>query len=266
MGEPFAAMGEPFAGGKFPRLWLCGAATVGLLGVVAAHSARLCARAASAAALAESRLDLAKLAVRLLADPLPEAAADIVYLFHQLDSNLESTVAAAVLLLKKYPTMRLLVLDVRNDKLAVPIPNGFSGGPLLLEQLQANGIPRSQLEVVAWDHGRDRMIHTLIEAELAVRQAKARSWHSMVVVAPPFHLVRAAITAASVALREFPELRIYPFAGTPLPWEEVSVHSQGMKGRRLDFLQAEMERIERYMAKGDIAPLGDLVQRFVRTP
>merc|ERR1712039_824876 len=100
--------------------------------------------------------------------------------------------------------MRLLVSDVHNDALPVPIPNGFGGGPLLLDRLSSSGVPRSRMEVVPWDHDRDRMIHTLIEAQLAVRYAKAQKWKSMVAMAPPFHLPRAAMTLASVAHREYP--------------------------------------------------------------
>eukprot|EP00747_Dinoflagellata_sp_TGD_P072138 gnl/TRDRNA2_/TRDRNA2_157350_c0_seq5.p1 gnl/TRDRNA2_/TRDRNA2_157350_c0~~gnl/TRDRNA2_/TRDRNA2_157350_c0_seq5.p1 ORF type:complete len:103 (+),score=21.96 gnl/TRDRNA2_/TRDRNA2_157350_c0_seq5:51-359(+) len=91
-----------------------------------------------------------------------------------------------------------------------------------------------------------------------------KRWKSLIVVAPPFHLPRAAMTAASVAKKEHPSLRIYPFAGAPLLWEEQAGHSQGMLGTRLEFLDSELARIELYTSKGDIAPCEELAELFKR--
>merc|ERR1719311_770162 len=98
------------------------------------------------------------------------------------------------------------------------------------------------------------MIHTLIEAETVVRLAKAQRWQSLVVVAPSFHLARAAMTTASVVLREYPTLRLHSVAGDALPWQEQAAHSQGMVGVRADFIRSELDRIINYTRKGDIEP------------
>jgi len=250
--------------GSRPPIWLYGVAALGALIGAAVQWARLTAKATQAATSAATRFQLTKLAIRLLADPLPQQVPDRAYIFHELDCNIKSTVNAGVRLLHRYPTMKLLVLDVRNELLSTPIPNNFGGGPLLLEKLHMAGVSPCQVEVVPWDHDRDTGIHTLMEAQLVVRLAKGRGWRTLVLAAPPFHLVRAAMTTASVALREFPSLQICTLAGSPLTWEEEAVHSQGMLGTRLEFLDAEMERIERYTAKGDIAPADELASYFVR--
>merc|ERR1712008_180068 len=93
---------------------------------------------------------------------------------------------------------------------------------------------------------------------------KQSGWRRLLVVAPPFHLPRAAMTTASVAGRELPTLSVHTLSGGPLPWEEVSAHSQGMVATRYEFLDAELERIERYMLKGDIASSAELERRFAR--
>lgn len=264
-----------------PWLAAAGAVTVALASLVAAlrEQRRLAQALVTAERLGADRLRLLRLVVRLLAEPLfppapyadgqqvPSPPADGAYIFHELDCNLDSGAAGAAELVRRSgPRLRLLVFDVRNEELQNPIPNGFGAGPALLQRLKDFGVPQSAVEVAPWDHQKHGMIHTLIEAELAVRHAKAQGWRSLVVVAPPFHLPRAALTAASVAYREAPELRVLPFPGAPLPWEAQAVHSQGMVGTRLEFLDAELARIERYTAKGDIAPWDELEERFVVTP
>merc|ERR1712187_1075408 len=141
--------------------------------------------------------------------------------------------------------------------------HGFSATPYLLDKLRAAGIGENSVELVDFDHS--GMIHTLVEAETVVRHVKKKGWKSLAIVAPAFHLVRAALTTASVALREYPELQLVPYAGSPLIWEEASAHSQGMVGVRAEFLKSELTRIERYSRKGDIAPLRDLEEYFVRS-
>ena len=165
-------------------------------------------------------------------------------------------------LVQRHPDLRILVFDIKNDLLGVSIPNGYGGWAHLRERLTSEGIPLSQFEIVPWDYERDRMLHTLVESENVVRFCKRQGWSSLLVVAPPFHLPRAAITMASVAMRELPELRVYPVPGAPLRWAEASVHSQGMKGTRLDFLDSELARISTYTAKGDLEPADALLHFF----
>lgn len=212
----------------------------------------------------DERFRLCKMAVRMLSEPLPATAPDAAYLFGQLNCNLDSMKVAAMQLVSKYPNIRLVIVDVRNDELEYPIPNGFGGGPMYLATLYSSGISQSMIELVAFDHATIPMIHTLVESELVVRHAKVQGWRSLLAVAPPFHLPRAAMTMASVCAREYPELDVIPFAGAPLPWDEPAVHSQGVLGTRAEFLDGELERIERYTAKGDIAPWAQLEERFRR--
>ena len=62
------------------------------------------------------------------------------------------------------------------------------------------------------------------------------------------------MTAVTVTLREYPELLIYSYPGEAMPWQEEVVHSQGtLKAKRRDLIQEELERIEKYQSKGDLA-------------
>ena len=98
------------------------------------------------------------------------------------------------------------------------------------------------------------MLNTLIESEALIRFAKQHGYRSLFVVAPPFHQLRALMTAVTVALREYPELLIYSYPSVAMPWQEEVVHSQGtLKAKRRDLIQEELERIEKYQGKGDLA-------------
>jgi hypothetical protein len=67
------------------------------------------------------------------------------------------------------------------------------------------------------------------------------------------------MTTVSVALREFPELRVYNRVGMALPWHETVFHSQGtLACTRSDLIHRELERIERYQAKGDLASTAEV--------
>ena len=64
------------------------------------------------------------------------------------------------------------------------------------------------------------------------------------------------MTAVTVALNEYPELLIYSYPGAALSWQEAVIHSQGtLKAKRGDLIQEELERIEKYHIKGDLASI-----------
>lgn len=86
------------------------------------------------------------------------------------------------------------------------------------------------------------------------RFAKQHSYHTLFVVAPPFQQLRAFMTAVTVAFREYPELLIYSHPGVAMSWQEEVIHSQGtLRAKRRDLIQEELERIEKYQTKGDLA-------------
>ena len=63
------------------------------------------------------------------------------------------------------------------------------------------------------------------------------------------------MTTVTVALSDYPELKVYSHPGRTQPWDETVTHSQGMlEGTRAELIAAEQERIEKYTAQGDLAP------------
>ena len=97
-------------------------------------------------------------------------------------------------------------------------------------------------------------VNTLSEAHFLVRLAKAQGWKKIRVCAPPFHILRAFLTTVSVALKEYPELKIYSAVGKSLNWQESCVHSQGViTGPRTELLLWEYAGLIKYRAQGDLA-------------
>ena len=130
--------------------------------------------------------------------------------------------------------------------------SGYPGGDRYREALMGIGVGADQICGVP--AGDIASINTLIEAEAMVKFVKERGFRDLVVVSPPFHQLRAFMTAVTVALRIYPELLIYSWPGAALPWKEAVIHSQGtLQALRRQLIQEERVRIDTYQKKGDLA-------------
>lgn len=103
-------------------------------------------------------------------------------------------------------------------------------------------------------------MNTLVDAKAMVRFAKLTNYKSIFIVTAPFHQLRAFMTAVTVVLREYPDLKLYSSVGYSLPWLENVMHSQGnTKDTRLNLIKRELERIEKYQQKGDLASIEEVL-------
>lgn len=186
-----------------------------------------------------------ELLARILCDIRPDSPTNGAYLYCQTKENQQSVFQAARFLLKNSFTSQIWILHT-NEK------SGFPGFDNWKHQLQDIGVDENQ--IVGVTESETSSLHTLIESEALIRFAKQRDCTSLFVVAPPFQQLRAFMTAVSVAIKEFPELRIYSFPGSALPWQEEVFHSQGMlRASRSDLIHEEISRIKTYQNKGDLA-------------
>ena len=189
--------------------------------------------------------DTIELLTRVLCDLQPKNPTNGAYLYCQTKSNQQSIFQAAHFLLNNTLTHRILILNT-NAK------SGYPGFAEWKQQLHQLGLSEEQIEGVL--NKETSMLNTLIESEAIIRFARQHSYHSLFVVAPPFQQLRAFMTAVTVALREYPELLIYSYPGVAMSWQEEVIHSQGtLKAKRRDLIQEELERIEKYQSKGDLA-------------
>jgi hypothetical protein len=199
------------------------------------------------APMAESR----ELLIRILADIRPSVPAEAAYLFGQTEPNQSSVFAAARALLRDSLAARIWIPDGAPR-------SGYLGAAACRRALVACGVPAEVIEEVPMEPA--QMLHTLIESQNVVRCAHRRGCRRLVATSAPFHQERAFLTAVTVALREYPALKIYSYPGEPRPWDEVVTHSQGkLTGTRAALLVEERKRIEQYTAQGDLAPRREIL-------
>ena len=131
--------------------------------------------------------------------------------------------------------------------------SGYLGAAACRQAMVESGIPAGMIEEVPMEP--TEILHTLIESQKVVRFARAQGYRRLIVVSPPFHQERAFMTMVTVALREYPSLKLYSVPGAPQPWDEVVTHSQGkLRGTRAELIAEEQKRIEKYTAQGDLLP------------
>jgi len=189
--------------------------------------------------------DTIELLTRILCDLRPKNPTNGAYLYCQTRGNQQSIFQAAQFLLNNSLTSKILILNTKPR-------SGYPGFTEWKQQLQQLGLSVEQIEGVK--NNETSMLNTLIESEALIRFAKQHGYRSLFIVAPPFQQLRAFMTAVTVTLREYPELLIYSYPGEAMPWQEEVVHSQGtLKAKRRDLIQEELERIEKYQGKGDLA-------------
>lgn len=193
-----------------------------------------------------------ELLVRALCDVRPNYPSDGAYLYCQTQSNQQSLFHTARFLVENSFTTKILILQTEAK-------GGFPGFNEWKPQLQAAGITEEQIEGV--EAGQLSLLNTLVESEALIRSAKKMGYNSLFVIAPPFQQLRAFMTAATVVLREYPELKLYSYPAQAMSWHEFVVHSQGtLMATRKDLIHSEFDRIARYQKKGDLASYKEVLQ------
>ena len=200
-----------------------------------------------------------KFTVRTLCDTIPQRENMIVYIFNHPDNNIQSVVDGTYdLWLKlKHLKIKILIFDVSNSNLKTNIPN-WSGGSFLKKLLLDKGVTESAILWKPWPHD---VIHTLVEAEeinqIVFKELKASA---LLLISIALHQPRAFLTTISVMSknnnnndRSDSNYEVYSIPGAPLEWGEMTVHNQGVvTGTRVELLDIEFDRIERYHNKGDL--------------
>ncbi len=177
---------------------------------------------------------------------------DLLYLFGQTEKNQDAVLDTDVVNALGEDVPVALTGDDGTEA------SGYPGFSAWKGKLEAGGIAKERVIGIKsfYTDPADGKFkgNTFTEAQALVRYAKKRNFKNVVITASRWHMPRSFVSAVSVALREYPELRIYLLHGKELAWDESSVHSQGKtSGRRLDFMADEMKRLVDYMNKGDLA-------------
>lgn len=174
-----------------------------------------------------------------------------IYLFGQTKDNQEAVFQSARELLDRGIDAPVYVLNGPDPEDKRFKKSGFPGFAKWSGELKTGyGIDALPLEPFDMNN-----LNTLSEAQALARLSKESGLDSWYVVAVQFHILRAFIGSASVAIKERPAMNVFAYSGAEQDWNETVVHSQGVvRGTRKDLIGGEMERIQRYTAKGDLEP------------
>lgn len=186
--------------------------------------------------------ELAELLIRTFNDIRPSDPADAAYLFAQTECNQEASFGAAM----RSETLELLLLDTGPR-------SGYPGSTAWKMELAKSGYNPKRITEVPMENS--ILLNSRTESQALMHFVKEENFQSLEVIAPPFHQLRAFMTAITIALEENVDIKIYSHPGLPFSWNETVVHSQGtLKAERRQLIHEELARIETYQLKGDLAP------------
>ncbi len=180
---------------------------------------------------------------RIFCDPLP-ASCEAAYIFGQTSDN-EGAV---------FQRAKLLVDQGQTSAIWLPGTEALCGYPGKTAWCDRIATYLSPTLLTSVPPESTENLNTLIEARATVRHAKTQGVTSLLVVSVPFHQQRAMMTLITVALVDYPTLRIYSAPGMAVDWQATVMHSQGtLQGKCYELIYGEQERIDKYGKKGDLA-------------
>ena len=100
-----------------------------------------------------------------------------------------------------------------------------------------------------------------MEALELVKLAKEERWQNIYVTAAPFHQLRAFVTVVSVALTEYPCLKIFSVPGCVLTWSEKISLFQGKIISPRNFLsRADFVRLSVGISSEELRPISEIIK------
>ncbi|MGI8738625.1 MAG: YdcF family protein [Gammaproteobacteria bacterium] len=192
-----------------------------------------------------------ELVTKVFCDIEPPQPTHAAYLFAQTIDNQCSVLERGAELLKEGAT-ELLLIGGSGPR------SGYPGFDSWRAELLRLDVPADRM--VGVGAATLDSLNTLTEALGAVRYCKGAALPTLTIVAAPFHQLRAFMTAVTALYSEYPELLAFSAVGKAQPWYEPVAHSQGaLIGCREEFIQTELERIEKYHAKGDLVSIKNVL-------
>lgn len=185
---------------------------------------------------------------------------DAIYGMAQTDDNRESVLNRIEELYASGASRRVLLLG--EDACS-----GYSGFRSWMEYVAGRKvIPERAVTGVLGSsyvdpHGTIR-VHSGTESAAAVSFCRGNQLKNIAVVAPEFHMVRTFIHFVTATLKTAPDLNIWPIIGSPLSWDEVVAHSQGVqRATRRDIASDEYRKVFTYSGLAKIAHVCAYIRR-----
>lgn len=109
----------------------------------------------------------------------------------------------------------------------------------------------------------DPMPHTGTEANHFVEWCGANSYSDVAIVVHPAHALRAFTSIVSAIQRLSIELRVYVVVSNDTAWQNAALYSQhGEQRTCLDMIEGELDRLNRWHAKGDLVSAAGVIDYF----
>ena len=200
--------------------------------------------------------DLLKLSTFVQQDILPRPL-EVAYLFGNTPELEHSILERA----------RALVEDGQADLLAVTAgreirtdPDGhiiYRGGQAWKRDLIEAGIDERKIVVVP---APDPQTHTGSEAKRFIGMIQDSGLSAVSVVAHPTHVLRAFVSTVTEVVRRQLDIKVYAIPGLAEDWQSTTLYSQhGERRKRIDCLEGELQRLNRWHAKGDLISAAEVL-------
>ena len=178
-----------------------------------------------------------------------------VYLFSETSDNQDSVLVVGASMAGGYRSHTVIIIDDTEKG-----NSGYPGASAWKEILKARHRRRGladpdNIRVVPLTPG--ALLNTLTESIAIASVAKEEKWSELIIVAPPFHQLRAFVSMVTALLYVgYPTLKVYNRVGSQLPWQKEARHSQGtLTAKRTELILTELERIMKYQQGGTPCPL-----------
>jgi|GEM_PF-4399855 len=191
---------------------------------------------------------LYQLNTMVLCDVPPANKPDAFYIFSEPASFLELLCDAAASI-------------AGPKKIKVAISGGVGNGydfRLWHKRLRENGIKEDNIVLIAPP---ENETSSKTETEKLALHAKMFGWQEVWITAPPYQQTRAFMHLITELKKQFHPIRVYNMIALPLNWHKEIVHYQGeTKGRPVDFIRSELEKIQKHTAQGDLLPVEQVLK------
>ncbi len=197
-------------------------------------------------------LELYKLNTIVLTDELPTAQLDVIYIFAEPDGTLRET-----------QIQRAVELWPRALKLALcgGTGQGYTGFEEWSSELKKRGVPGEHILAVPYADN----LNTYTESVNLIQHAQQSSWKRICLIAPIHQQLRAFLSVLQQVKKADINLEIYNAHGQAFPWNAEMVHYQGaVKNMAHRFIDSEIERIQTYQAKGDLATCDEALEYLLK--
>jgi uncharacterized SAM-binding protein YcdF (DUF218 family) len=193
--------------------------------------------------------DFVQAMAMVLSDNIPKQGADVALFFGQTDDMCEGLFERAAELLRAGTVRYIAITGSKGERFGGTIPGEcWAGGAAWRERLVAQGIPDEKILTSR------PSFHTRDDADGLCELAREHQFTSGIIIAAPFHATRCMLSMIAAMDHINHHLRVHMTTARGVNWFEQRLGPQSLSSKSTkEHLLGEIERIEKYQSKGDVA-------------